>query len=335
MQYAFIGHKNVERYVKDALADLDWEQSDDLANCSVAFTYCTAQTALEDAYFSDKGLVKGLPSGSLMIDLSPSTPTFARELSAIAAVNDLRPVEAPLVVVDSTLDNAFVRDNLACFASGDAHDVEEALEVLDVLFASATDMGACGCAQLARAAFTLQMTAQIVGAIEAAALYKAVQGASTSVDHMEGTPGGVTATSAELLRAVAEERFAGTYTVEMLLGEVSAAMAAADDVELILPQVEASMHLFEILAVIGGADLAPAGVSLVFESEDVCAEHDLDWARAEQYYSHAEDDCDCDGDCGDDCACGHHHREENAYDDYNGYSDYDGGFPPMSGFSSN
>ena len=328
-RFAFIGHKNMGRYLEHALADAEWQLTDDVENCEVAFTYCTSSSALEDAYFSDEGLVKRLPTGALMIDLSPSTPSFARELSAIAQVNDLRPVEAPVVVVDSTVENAFVKENLASFVSGDAADVEEALPVLDVLFGSVTDMGACGCAQLARAAFTLQVTAQIIGSIEAAALYKATQSAATSVDHMEGAPGGVSAYTAEILQAVLDERFTGTYTVEMLLGEANAAMAAADDCELILPQIEASMHLIEILAVIGGSDFSPAAVSLVFEDEQTCADHGLDWARAEQFYG-SDEGCDCDDDCGDDCTCGHHHHDADY--DYDGYSEDDFDF---GGFSSN
>ncbi len=46
---------------------------------------------------------------------------------------------------------------------------------------------------------------------------------------------------------------------------------AADDVELILPQAEAAMHLLELLAVIGGADKAPSSLSLIYGEEADCA----------------------------------------------------------------
>ena len=52
------------------------------------------------------------------------------------------------------------------------------------------------------------------------------------------------------------------------------------------------MHLLELLAVIGGADKAPAALSLVYGEESACAEAGLDWTRAEQAYGHAEDEDD-------------------------------------------
>ena len=42
-----------------------------------------------------------------------------------------------------------------------------------------------------------------------------------------------------------------------------------------------------LLAVIGGADKAPATLALVYGEESACAEHGLDWTRAEQAYGQA------------------------------------------------
>ncbi len=73
-----------------------------------------------------------------------------------------------------------------------------------------------------------------------------------------------------MLAAVNTGRFDGTYTVEMLMSELSAALTAADDVDLILPQAEACLHLLELLAVIGGSDKAPAALAPgVRRGEDV------------------------------------------------------------------
>ena len=101
----------------------------------------------------------------------------------------------------------------------------------------------------------------------------------------------------QVLAAVNEGRFNGTYTVEMLMAELSAALMAADDVDLILPQAEACLHLLELLAVIGGADKAPSALALVYGEEAACAENGLDWTRAEQAFSsEEEDDYDLDDD---------------------------------------
>ena len=94
----------------------------------------------------------------------------------------------------------------------------------------------------------------------------------------------------------------------------TAALTAADDVDLILPQAEACLHLLELLAVIGGTDKAPAALALVYGEEKACAEAGLDWTRAEQAYGDAAGELDDLG--GLDDGCGHDHG---SYPDYPGY----------------
>ena len=126
--------------------------------------------------------------------------------------------------------------------------------------------------------------------------------------------GAATPVAEQVLAAVNTGRFDGTYTVEMFMAELSAALTAADDVDLILPQAEACLHLLELLAVIGGTDKAPAALALVYGEEKACAEAGLDWTRAEQAYGDADDELDDLG--GLDDGCGHDHG---SYPDYPGY----------------
>lgn len=223
--------------------------------------------------------------GTLLVDLSPTTPTFARELSAVALVHELAMAEAPLVVDDMTAADALGnRDNTACLVAGEKEHVEAARPLLEAFVGRVERVGDAGAAALARAALTLQITAQIVAAVEADALFYAVQGAASSVDRIEGRPGAVSPMAARVLEAIEHDGFEGSYTVEMLMAELAAAMSAADDVDLILPQAEAVVHLLEILAVIGGADSSPTALSLLYREEDAASAYGLDWSRVEEYY---------------------------------------------------
>ena len=90
--FSFRGNEAVGRAVKRGMTDLGWTYEPDAGKADAVFTYFTSEPSLEDAYFEDNGLIKLAAPGTLVIDLSPASPTFARELAAIAAVNDLRPV---------------------------------------------------------------------------------------------------------------------------------------------------------------------------------------------------------------------------------------------------
>ena len=308
MRYVFKGNETVGAALRRALEVSGWTETDDLEGADAAFTYFTSLSALEDAYFDGEGLIQRMKEDALLVDLSPATPGFARECAAIAEVNGLHPIEAPLIVASFEDDDPFAdAANLACFVAGEEDDVERARALLEPLAATVTPMGTSGSAQLARAAYTLQVTAQIVSAIEAEALFAATQRLVTSAGHLTGAVGAVGAAvpqAACVLARIVEERFDGAYTVEMFLAEVAAAMSAADDVDLILPQAESVVHLIELLVVVGGPERGLASLALLYREEAEGARRGLDWSRAERLYA----------------SKGHEHAHEHDYGHENGRS---------------
>ena len=324
--FSYVGNETVGDTVAFRLQREGIALVEDIASAEVVFTYCTSQTQLEDVYFDDGGLIECSRPGTLLVDLSPSTPSFAREMDAVALVNELQPVEAPLAVVDPTQREAFADPkNLACFVGGEEDHVKRARPLLELFAATIDETGGAGSAQLARAAYTLQATAQIVSAIEAQALYSATRSSPSSFGQMEGDAGAATPLSEDVLRAVRGEKYESSYTVEMFMAELSAAITAADDVDLILPQAESALRLLEVLAVIGGADKGPAALSLIYGEEEACAKQGLDWTRAEEYYGTDSDSGhghgDDDDDYGFDDLGGIGEGGDDDYG-YSGYSDY-------------
>lgn len=323
--FAYAGDDTVGAMVAARLGEAGFERAENLADADVVVTYCTSQTALEDAYFDENGLVQAAQPGTLLIDLSASTPSFARELNAVAVVSNLVAVEAPLIVLDLARPDAFAdKDNLACLLGGDEDGVQAALPVVEAIAGDVQDTGGPGSAQLARAAYTLQTTAQVISAVEADALYRAVRRASAPSGRGVERVGAATPTAEHVLAAVKSGSFEGTYTIEMFMAELAAALTAADDVDLILPQGEACLHLLELLAVIGGTGKAPAALSLVYGEESACAEQGLDWTRAEQAYGDAPkafgfDEYD---EVDDGCGCSHDHDDQDPYPGYSGYPGY-------------
>ena len=293
--FYYVGHDVIGAYVGRKLGAVGWYQADCLEEADVALTYCVSPSILEDAYFDDDGLVKNATSGTVLVDLSPSTPSLAREISAVATVNDLVYVEAPLAVHDP-----FGELEFTCYVSCEEPDeIASVREVLEALAVSVEETGAVGSAQLAKATSTVRMTASIVGAVESEALVRSTREAATAPD----------------------ENFAGGYPIALVLADVVAAMTAADDVDLILPQLEAAMHLLELMVVIGGAEMNPGALSLLYREEAASAAHGLDWTRAEGLYSEQEHD--------------HGHDHDHDYDGY-GFDDDDFGYAGgFGGYSAN
>lgn len=282
--YLYHGNDRFLEAVAPRLEQAGFERTDDIARAEALLTFCTSTTHLEDLYFGEGGVIQDAPAGAVLVDLSPTTPNFARELNAVATLSDRVMVEAPFVVRDMTAEPALGRDNLVGFMAGEGES-SLAAELLDALFGTVRPVGAPGSGQLLRAARTLQATAYFASVIEADALYRAqkrsVAGAGVDEEALEVESEG----AARIIEAVSEERFEGQYTAEMLMAGLSSAIMAADDAELIMPQAEAALHLLELLCVIGGADKAPAALALVYRDEAAGAKAGLDWTRAEQIYA--------------------------------------------------
>lgn len=311
--YAYVGAPTFIAAVEGRLADAGFVRASDSASADIVLTFCTSASALEDLYFGDGGLVTSVAPGSVLVDLSATTPNFAREINAVATVNDLAMVEAPVTVRSLVAENAFARENLLGPVASEAEIPPAVRSLLDVLFGEVVEVGAPGRAQLMRNTHTLPLAAALVSAIEAVALDDAAARSVGALD-ADQVPLFSPVSADPVVRAVRQKRFTGDYTAEMLLAELSAALMAADDAEVILPGVEATMHLLELLAVIGGSDMAPTALALVYRDEAAGAEAGLDWTRAEQAYGGGHDH-DHDGD-----------EDWDAFDDadWNDPADYDG-----------
>lgn len=297
--FIFVGDIQVGEVLIQGLRSAGYEVAAKTEDADAVLVYCESQSDLEDVFFESNGLIQRASSHTYLINLSASTPSFAKELNAVALVSDLHPVEAPLFVINPTEDQAFRPSNLSCFLGGDEDDVRMVAPFVGSFVEKVEVMDVMGSAQLAHGALTIRRSAQIVADIEAEALHKAFGVSSDAVISFAENEGLCNDYEAGLLRAIKEERFNGDYTIGIWIGELTAALMAADDIELILPGAEACMHLLELLMVIDGGSKNPAILSLVYGEEAACSEHGLDWTRAEEAYreEHIHDEgCEHDSD---------------------------------------
>lgn len=300
--YCYLGNEHFINAIEGRLKDAGYERIEDASSAEWVITFFTSMTALEEAYFGDSGLVETMKAESIAIDLSACTPNLATEICSVATVSNIAMVCAPLCVKNKLAEDVFARVNTYCYAGSEDDGVERALPMLDLLYGDVRPVADAGAAQLARNARTIQNTSEMVSAIEALSLFQAcTKSVSSNVDAMELVPNATSPEAFFILEAVREKRFYGDYTVEMLLSEISAAMMTADDFEMILPQTEAAFHLYELLAIIGGADMTPAALALVYQGENTelsddedgtakkANEYGLDWSRVEQLYGSEHD----------------------------------------------
>lgn len=285
-RYAYRGDETAGAYVSRWLEACGCVRVDEVEQADAVFTHCFHTSAVEDAYFDENGLIMHSRPGTLLIDLSASTPSLAREISAVASVSDLRFVEAPLAASDPFSPEAWVSPAaMVCYLSGEPDDCEAAAPFAGALAAEVHLTGNYGAAQLAKAMKTVLQASQVMGALEADALRHGLseQGYSEGPDPLLDVPFG--RTFAEAQKLIASGEFESAYTVALFMSDVAAAMATADDGELILPHLEAALHILELGGVIGAADRGLAVLGLLYRDEAEGASVGLDWSRAESLYA--------------------------------------------------
>ena len=86
--FVFVGDTEVGSRLSQSLNAGGFSTAASLSDADVVFTYYETQQGLEDLYFDSKGLLQDTKEGALLVDLSPTTPSFARELYAVARVNE-------------------------------------------------------------------------------------------------------------------------------------------------------------------------------------------------------------------------------------------------------
>ncbi len=301
--YAFRGNAHFIDCLGPRLAQAGFSREGEVEAAQTVITYATSMTQLEDLYFGDDGLLQHMNEGTLVVEMSPVTPNFANEVNAVVTLSGYAMVTAPLVVDDKVATDALAKGNVRTFCYGEDGALPQAQPLLDAVYAHCEERGSAAACQLSRMALTIQDAAQLLGAIETEALFKAAHSVTFGSEMGSRKVQGSTPVAQRVLDAVAQKRFSGTYTIEMMMAELSSVMMAADDHELILPQVESAFHLLELLAIIGGASKNPAALSLVYGSDHDGENYGLDWSRADSLYAAEEsypDEEDEDFDDGDD-----------------------------------
>ena len=209
--YAYVGAPSFIVAVEGRLADAGFSQVSDVASADIVVTYATSGSALEDLYFGDEGLVTTTAPGSTLVDLSAATPNFAREINAVATVNDLVMVEAPATVRSLVAADAFARENLLGPVATEAELTDDVRRLLDAIFGEVVEVGAPGRAQLLRNTHTLPLAADLVSAIEAVALDDASARSVGALD-ADQIPLFSPVSADPVVQAVRQQRYTGDYT---------------------------------------------------------------------------------------------------------------------------
>lgn len=240
----------------------------------VILTSCAHPSQVEELYLGDNGLLEIADEGTFLIDLSLTTPRLAQEIQAMAAVNGLTYLDAPLL-------NVGEKEKAVCFVGGEPEAVKLVGPLLPYMAHTIRTLGSPGEGALSGVMAVIGLAGSLMGTIEAMAMAR-ICGFNTrsALDALASTSA-ATRTLIEFVPQTLEFDFSGRTSVTQMLDMLDTALMASEDMDVTLPCTETAYQLYDLLSVVGGDELNIQAISLLYEDEQTCADYGLDWSLAD------------------------------------------------------
>ncbi|MCD7035440.1 NAD(P)-dependent oxidoreductase [Metabacillus sp. GX 13764] len=124
---------------------------------------------VEEVYFGEKGIIENAQAGSILIDMTTSKPSLAKEIYRRAKEKNLHALDAPVSGGDVGAKEA----KLAIMAGGDKDIFDKALPLLEAMGSNIVYQGAAGAGQHTKMCNQITIASNMVGVSEAMAYAEA------------------------------------------------------------------------------------------------------------------------------------------------------------------
>ena len=293
-------------------------------DADVVITMVGTPSDVEDLYLSHDGILEVSAPGAYLIDMTTSSPQLARDISEVAELSGKHAFDAPV----TGGPQGAAAGTLTIFCGTDAETLAGVRDVLACMGSKIVCFGAAGKGQLAKLANQTALAGAMVGFAEGLAFAK--QAGLDLAQTLDALAGGMADSKA--LSTFGPKVLAGDYapgfTVDHYLKDIDLIEQTAESMELTLPGVDTARDLYGVLSAIGAGKLGTQAVALMYEDEQTCASHVLDWSALgtsdfdeDEEHGHAGGDtCGCDHDYDHGDACNQVH---DADDDDEDFEDFD------------
>ncbi|WP_155287313.1 NAD(P)-dependent oxidoreductase [Lacticaseibacillus zhaodongensis] len=214
---------------------------------------------VHDIYFGDDGILAGAEPGSLVVDMTTSTPTLAREITQAAAEKGIVALDAPV----SGGDIGAKKGTLTIMVGGEQAAMPQLQPLFDVMGSATHRFGDAGSGQHAKMANQIMIAGTMTGLSE---MLVYAQAAGLDLNDILATVGAGSAANWSLTN-YGPRVLAGDYTpgffAKHFLKDLRIALDEADKMQLDLPATKTAKQLYEQLVAAGhGNDGTQALVKL-------------------------------------------------------------------------
>lgn len=216
----------------------------------VLFTIVGFPSDVEDVYMGRNGILENIKPGAIVVDMTTSTPTLAKQLYASAAERGIKSLDAPVSGGDAGARNG----TLTVMVGGDKEIYEELEPVFNTFSASLQWHGPAGNGQYTKMANQIMVAGTMTGLTEMMVYAKA---AGLDLEKVIKTVNGGAAQNWSLQNygpRILKEEYDPGFFVKHFIKDLKIALDEADKLNIDLPATQRAKELYEQLAEAGHED---------------------------------------------------------------------------------
>ncbi|MGD9667016.1 MAG: NAD(P)-dependent oxidoreductase [Synergistaceae bacterium] len=243
-----------------------WEGSpSELASkCSIVFTIVGYPKDVEDIYLGKKGLIESAAKGSLLVDMTTSSPKLAGRIWETARSKGISVLDAPVTGGDRGAREA----KLTILAGGEREDFERALPYFRLMGTNIRHMGKAGCGQYTKLVNQIVLAGTMTGMCEGLAFAKGCGLDRKEV--LEAISGGA-AGSWSLSNygpRILKGDFDPGFFVKHYIKDMKLAEESADEIGLDLPALSLTRELYEEISEGGLSEAGTQSLYCLYDPEE-------------------------------------------------------------------
>lgn len=213
-------------------------------NADVVFSIVGDPSDVEAIYLNDPGIISALPSGSVAVDMTTSSPTLARRIADAGSKKNIQVLDAPVSGGDLGARNG----KLSIMVGGDESAYEQTLPFLEKMGANIVYQGVAGAGQSTKMCNQIAIGGSMLGMVEALTFAKSAKLDPETVLKSISTGAAGSWSLDNLAPRILRNDFEAGFFVHHFIKDMRIALSSAQDMGLDLPGLKLSLGQYEALA---------------------------------------------------------------------------------------
>ncbi|MGD8833294.1 MAG: NAD(P)-dependent oxidoreductase [Desulfobacteraceae bacterium] len=212
-------------------------------NCSTVFSIVGFPPDVESALLSEQGVLAGAKPGTVIVDMTTSSPALAKKIYAAARQMSLSALDAPVSGGDIGAREA----TLAIMAGGDKETFDQMRPLFEIMGKNISYMGGAGAGQHTKMCNQILIAGTMIGTVESLLYAHRMGMEMDAVIDVIGKGAASSWSINNLGRRIARDDFNPGFYIKHFVKDMGIALAEAQRMNLSLPGL-AMAHQFYIAA---------------------------------------------------------------------------------------